>query len=533
MNARIHPLSGKPINGKPANGKPRAELSAAMNGRKASLSFDAARAGTDLDAHFAFADTLDADSSYSQGVRHTLIKRSRYEQGSNGIYDGIINTHCNMLVGVGPTLRMLTKNRSFNQLVEREFFAWSERVQLRRKLWAMAHSRTGDGESFAVLQSNPAFPGVQLDFQPIEPEQCQTPYGSYEKNGIVDGIRYDQFNNVIAYDILPYHPGASFQVQSMDAETVPASTVLHWFKLKRPGAHRGIPDCTSSLGVGAKSRRHREATVAAAETAANLSAISTTNHSPDSDGADPVAPFTGVPLTKNTWLFNPMGWDIHQMKAEHPNATYADFHRLQTSETARPLSMPYNAAACDSSTYSFASGKLDTLCYRAALDVERKDCDDLVLNRIFAAWFREWRLLYDGTLDEAAISTPLHQWDWPAHPVIDEVSSANATKTKLETGTTTIRQVYSDQGQDYEDALLVMAEDWLGEATDENVLKARQINMLRMVSQHAMPYVAQLIGLQPVAPGQQQPSTAPDSGEAASQMRAMADRIELLESRRR
>jgi len=494
---RFHPLSGEPINGKPVNGKPRAELSAALNGRQAKLSFDAARAGSDLDAHFKFADSLDPDSSYSQGVRNTLIKRSRYEQGSNGIYDGIINTHCNMLVGVGPTLRMLTKNRNFNQLVEREFFKWMQQTQLRRKLWAMCHSRTGDGESFAVMQTNPAFPGVQLDFQPIEPEQCQTPFGGFEKTGYVDGIRYDEFNNVYSYDILPEHPGSSQTVHSHDAVSVPASQVVHWFKLKRPGAHRGIPDCTSSLGVGAHSRRHREATTAACETAANLSAISTTNHSPASDEPDPVAPFTGVPLTKNTWLFNPMGWDIHQMKAEHPNATYADFHRLQTSETARPLSMPYNAAACDSSTYSFASGKLDTLCYRAALDVERQDCNDLVMDPIFAAWFREWRLLYDGELDPGTITTPAHQWDWPAHPVIDEVASANATKTKLETGTTTLRQVYSDNGQDYEDALFVMAEDWFGEATDETVLKARQINTLRTVSQHAIPFVAQLLGLSP------------------------------------
>ena len=55
--------------------------------------------------------------------------------------------------------------------------------------------------------------------------------------------------------------------------------------------------------------------------------------------------------------------------------------------------MPYNAAACDSSTYSFASGKLDTLCYRAALDVERADCNELVLDPLFAAWFREWTII--------------------------------------------------------------------------------------------------------------------------------------------
>lgn len=490
---RIHPLTGEPINGKPVNGKPRAELLQAMNGKphRASLSFDAARSGTDLDAHWRFADSLDPDSSYSQAVRHTLIKRSRYEQGSNGIYDGIITTHCNMLVGTGPTLRMLTGNREFNQLVEREFYKWMQATQLRRKIWAMCHSRTGDGESFAVLQTNPAMPGVQLDILPIEPEQCQTPYGNVEPVGIVDGIHYDEYNNVVAYDILPQHPGARLQYYNQDAETVPAASVVHWFKLKRPGAHRGIPECTSSLGVGAQWRRYKEAMNSSMEAAANFSVISSTNHSAATDEPDPVAPFSGVPLTKNTWMFNPMGWSSSQLKAEHPNANFSDVDRQRTSETAAPLSQPYNVAAKDSSTYSFASGKLDTLCYRAALDVERQDCNDLVLDPIFAAWFREWTIV-----ENRRDIPPDHQWDWPTHPVIDAVAEASATDTKLKNSTITLRQVFSDQGQDLEDQLAIMAEDMFGDSSEENVKKARQIVTLKNTPAHAIQAVAQIMGIQ-------------------------------------
>lgn len=510
MTARIHPLSGQPINGKPVNGKPRAELQRAMQQvHVARMSFDAARAGTELDAHFRHADSLDPDSSYQQEVRHKLIKRSRYEQGSNGIYDGIITTHCNMLVGVGPTLRMLTGNRGFNQLIEREFFKWMQQTQLRRKLWAMCHSRTGDGESFATIQTNPALPDVQLDFQPIEPEQCQTPYGDFGKTGFVDGIYYDEFNNIVAYDILPQHPGSSYQVQNQIPIKKDASEVLHWFKLKRPGAHRGIPDCTSSLPVGAHSRRHREATVASAETAADISALIHSSLTGSADPEpDPQAPYTSIPTQKRMVMTLPMGWTATQMKGEHPNAQYVDFHRLQVSETARPLSMPYNAAACDSSTYSFASGKLDTLCYRAALDVERQDCNDLVLEPIFAEWFREWRTLPDDAVDRRII-IPSHQWDWPAHPVIDEVAFATACGMNLASGIATFRGIQADLGRDYEDTLAIQAEDWFGDSSDENVLKARQINLLRTISQHAIPYVAQIMGLAPAVLPQTGGSNAP------------------------
>lgn len=507
---RIHPLTGDPIS--KTNGKmvTRSQLSSAMNSmtpfqknRIAQLTFDAARSGTDLDNHWKFSDSLDPDSTHSQQVRHTLIKRSRYEQGSNGIYDGIITTHCNMLIGIGPTLRMLTGNRDFNQLVEREFFKWMQATKLRRTLWAMCHARTGDGESFAVLQNNPGLKNyTQLDVLPIEAEQCQTPLGNVDPTGIVDGIHYDEFNNISAYDILPYHPGASLMFFNQEVETIPASSVVHWYKLKRPGAHRGIPDCTSSLGVGASSRRHREATVAAAETAANYAAVLQSQLSASgSDEPDPVAPFTSIESEKRMLMTLPMGWTANQMRSEHPNATYSDFHRLQVSETARPLSMPYNAAACDSSTYSFASGKLDTLCYRAALDVERQDCNDLVLDPIFAAWFREWTILSDRR-----DIPPTHQWDWPTHPVIDAVAEATSTDINLKNGSTTMRQVCSDQGQDFEDQLSIMAEDMFGEATEENIQKCRHIVTLKNTPSHAIPFVAKLLGIE-----------VPESSSPASQ----------------
>jgi capsid protein len=475
MIQRVHPLTGAP-KGRVANGKPRPEVAALLanltNNRRARLGYDAARTGTDLDNHWAFADALAPDSANNRSVRQALSFRSRYEMGSNAYYAGIIETHANMVVGVGPTLRMLTKNRQFNQAVERSFFEWSQAVQLRRKLWSMCYARAVDGETFAILQTNPGISnGVQLDLLPIEAEQVQSPYGTNYQRGNCDGIHHDELGNVIWYEVLPYHPGSGQYLVTEKPVPVAAENMLHWYKMQRPGSHRGIPACTSSLNVGATSRRHREAVVAAAETAADIAAMLTTSANPaGSDEADPVAPFSTVEFEKRMLMMAPMGWDAKQMKGEHPNAQYGEFHRLQISELGRPLSMPYNAAACDSSTYSFASGKLDTLGYRAAIDVERSDCNDTCLDRIFAEWFREWTII--ETLRD---QPPTHQWDWPVHPVIDAVAEAMATDKKLRNGSITLRQIYSDAGLDLEDQISVMAEDYFGDASDENVAKMRQI----------------------------------------------------------
>lgn len=419
-------------------------------------SYDAARDGTDLDNHWANADAYDADSANSRTVRHKLVHRSRYEAGSNGYYSGILRTHVNMTVGVGPTLRALTGNKAFNQVMERDWFNWSKAVQLRRKLWCMGHARAQDGESFGLLVTNPKLDNrVQLDVLLIETEQCQTPYAPYLERGYIDGIRFDEYNNPLWYDILPYHPGSAWMFHTVDPVPVPASQVLHWFKLERPGQHRSIPDCESTLNMGAMGRRFREATVTAAETAASISALLKTQMAPaDLDDFEAVAAGSTFEMQRRMLMALPSGYDASQMRAEHPNAQYGEFNRSLVSEAARPISMPYNAAACDSSTYSFASGKLDTLCYRSAIDVERADCNELVLDRLFATWFREW------TLVSGMRMIPAHQWDWPAHPVIDAESEGRAVDGKLRNGTMTLRRAYADAGLDFEDELQVMAQDF-------------------------------------------------------------------------
>lgn len=509
---KIHPLTGEPKEPqrKAATFNAAQHFTDAFAQGRARLTFDAARDGTDLDGHWRHADSLDPDSAHSQAVRFKLAYRSRYEEGSNGYYAGILKTHVNMIFGRGPTLRMLTKNRDFNQLVEREFYAWAQAVQLRRKLWCMGHARYGDGDAYGLLVTNPLTRNrVQLDIQLLETEQVQSPFGSLPSERSCDGIHYDEWNNVTFYDILPEHPGGS-QWLRQQAEQVPAAQVIHWFKLKRAAVHHGIPDMTPTLPLGAMARRHREATVAAAETAADYSLIMKTQMSPDQT-VDEVAPFSPYDVQRRQMMFAPIGWEPYQMKGEHPNAQYNDFHRANVSEMARPLLQPYNAAAGDSSTYSFASGKLDTLCYRGDIDIERCDCDDLVLDRIFAAWFAEWTIVANRR-----DIPPDHQWDWPLHPVIDAVAEANATNTKLLNGSVTLRQVYSDAGRDFEDELTVMAEDWFGEATDETIAKARQLMAIRNVPAAALPYAAQIMGIQLPTPSPAQPAQAPQPEEVVA-----------------
>jgi capsid protein len=421
--------------------------------RKQMATYDAARTSDEHKNYWANADRYDADSANSREVRAILVPRSRYEIGNNGYSDGIAQTYSTDLIGNAPTLRMQTGSDGFNKMVELEWYRWCKAVKLRRKLWTMAHAKHSDGEAFAVVRQNRKIKhAVKLDVVLHETEQCQTPYTRLEA-GKIDGITFDEFGNTDSYEFLKEHPGKTNAINPFGStESVPANRVLHWFKLRRPGQHRGIPEMTSTLNMGAGSRRWREANLSAAERAALLTLMMKTQMSPEE--IERVAPFSVMDVEKGMMNFLPEGWDLFQAEGKFPTATYESFHKSNLNEQARPKSMPYNKAACDSSSYNYASGRLDHQTYYAALDVEREDCNDLVLDTLFEVWFDYAVMVFNwlgGNPEAIGPAGREHIWDWPKHKVADVESEANANETKLTSGQIFIHRLFSEAGLDLED----------------------------------------------------------------------------------
>jgi hypothetical protein len=97
--------------------------------------------------------------------------------------------------------------------------------------------------------------------------------------------------------------------------------------------------------------------LAAAETAADFAVLLETMFQPDE--LDAAEPFSTLEIQKRMMTALPNNAKASQLKSEHPNATFEAFHKTLINEQARPVSMPYNKAACDSSSYNYASGRLD------------------------------------------------------------------------------------------------------------------------------------------------------------------------------
>ena len=409
--------------------------------------FDSAQSTPDNRRHWANADGLSADAAASPGVRQMLRNRARYEVANNSYARGIVLTLANDVIGTGPRLQMLTDSPQANRTIEREFAAWAKAVDLPGKLRTMRMARAQDGEGFALLFSNDSLPSpVKLDLRLIEADQVTTPGTLLSRSAnAVDGIVFDAFGNPAEYHMLRAHPGSGAAANGSDYLRLPAESVIHWFRTDRPGQRRGLPDILPALPLFAQLREYTLAVVAAAKSAAHIALFMKTTAPAGGEAAE-VEPMATMEFEPNMAVFGPEGWEPMQIKAEQPSTTYDMFKHEILNEIARCLNMPYNIAACNSSGYNYASGRLDHQTYYKSIRVEQAHLEAVVLDRILTAWLAEAVKVFGlGALEDAS-----HQWFWDGHEHVDPAKEASAQAQRLASNTTTLAAEYARQGKDWE-----------------------------------------------------------------------------------
>ncbi len=430
--------------------------------------YDAAQTTAENARHWAMADAMSADCAASADIRKKLRERARYEVANNSYAKGIVLTMANDCIGTGPRLQLLTTNDALNRQIEDAFAQWSKAVNLAAKLRTMRMAKSTDGEAFGVLNFNPNVDSpVALDLQLVEADRVASPSSvMLPTRNDVDGVILDSFGNPQFYSILRQHPGGlgNYSTWMSQYDEVPAASVIHWFRADRPEQHRGIPEITPALPLFAQLRRYTLAVIAAAETAADFAAVLYTD-SPANGEAQPLDPMDIVNLEKRMATVLPDGWRLGQIDSQQPATTYAEFKREILNEIARCLNLPYNIAACNSSGYNYASGRLDHQTYYKSIRVEQMHLAEIVLDQIFNAWIREailtpeFGVLRSLNSKHQLLSFRGRGWFFDGTEHVDPAKEANAQAKRLTSHTTTLAAEYARQGKDWETELRQRAKE--------------------------------------------------------------------------
>lgn len=428
-------------------------------GRMIRARYDAATIDDENRRHWANADNLSARQANSPEVRDRLRRHARYEVANNCYARGIVNTLADVIIGYGPTLSLARPMDAAAGLIAalavttRLFNEWAEEVNLWGKLWTMRVAKAQDGEAFGLLRTNPRLESpVSLDLQLIEAEQVTDGLmgGDWLDPNKVDGVELDELGNPIVYKILKDHPGDT--VFDLEPISISASQVLHWYRQDRPGQVRGIPEITPALPLFAQLRRFTLATLTAAETAADIAALLKTTL--PSDDEDLPASWDSIPITRGMMTTLPADYDLAQMKAEHPTTTYEMFKREILCEIGRALQLPRMMTLMDASGYNYSSGRLDKQASDRSIDVDRYQCELMVLRKIWSAWFGEAVRIagfLPREIESGAVAKP--QWLWHELGHVDRAKEATGAAQDLANNTTTLADECARVGRDWEQVL--------------------------------------------------------------------------------
>lgn len=404
--------------------------------------FDSAQTVTGNENHWSNADHLDPITVASETVRKKLRSRSRYELIENNPFlKGTVLTIVSDFVGRGPKLQITDKRLTVERKkrIEEVWSQWAKSIRLRHKLWRMRMAKIVDGEAFSRMYFNPRRrikSPVTLDYHVFECDRVADDGQSPPKNaspadgsiGMIDGVKFDGYENPLEYFILDQHPGNGLQYfgnGTRRGKWTPAEQVIHWFRQDR-GWIRGIPELASSLNLCALLRRYTLALVRHAETAADFTAIVESEAPPgahawtDGNGNQVQDdPFDVFPIEMGMIMNLPWGYKIKQLEAVPVGTQYDVFVGSVLREITRPLLTPYNIVSGTSKDSNMASGVLDQNIYKGGQQNERTDCEEVVLDPMLDMfWYEASRirgLLGDDFLSSDpmfAANAPEHTWRW-------------------------------------------------------------------------------------------------------------------------
>lgn len=412
-------------------------------------SYDNARSTDENAKLWQYVDSLSAAAANDPTVRKTIRERARYEIGNNSYASGIVDTLTNDTIG--PAVQLQLGGGDLAQKVEKDFERWARAICLWQKLRTMRRAKISDGEAFAMMITNPKVSDpVKLDIRLIECDQIESWYTNIDKEDEIDGIRFDAIGNPISYRLLKSHPGDYRGIINTGAgDWIARKFMVHYFRPARPGQVRGVSEILPALALFGQLRKYTVAVIETATRAAEISGVMQTNLLPDSVAAELADPVTIMEIERNAIMSLPEGWTLAQLKSEQPTTTYAMFKSEIINEMARCVNMPYNIAACNSSGYNYASGRLDHQTYDRSIDIERSDLSVMVLDRFFDAYLTEYAARFSLSQEDRNELMAAKEWLFASRNHVDPNKEASADDMRFKNGSLTKAAYYAKQAKDW------------------------------------------------------------------------------------
>jgi lambda family phage portal protein len=339
-------------------------------------------------------------------------------------------------------------------------FSWRE---LQRHV---AETAAQDGEAFVRMLL-----GWDNDFglalQVIDPEAVDILYNDDSKR-IRMGVELDEWRRPVAYYLLGEPPinGGGYRYGT-ERYRVPAAEMMHIYRQEHAWQTRGVPWLATPAGRLHMIQGTEDAEVTASRaSAAKFAAYEAHEWAPPPEPTNAgLVDAAGNPISMDPGAFAqdiapgtmevvPYGYSLNMLDPQHPNAAMPDFLKWGLRSVATGMGVSYNTLGNDAEGVNYTS-------LRFFLGVERDNWMELqdwfeseFCEPIRQAWTDEQ--LFEGRLpvrpngeaEAHRVHWQARRWEGP-----DPAKQANADQTELAIGTTSLTEICTRKGRDFDDLL--------------------------------------------------------------------------------
>ena len=340
--------------------------------------------------------------------------------------------------------------------------------------------------------------GEDLKLQSVEADRIGSPYDRTDTDKYIGGINVDEYGRPVSYTIFT----RTINNQYISPVDIVAKEFIHLFDAARLDEYRGRSAFATALNATRDLQEAIKAEVQAIKYASYQSGVITTE-SGAADAGDYFARGNSndqgqvarlQSLDPGTVNYLTAGEKMEMFKSDRPTGAFGEFIRLIQAHICMSVGLPYG--------FAFDADKSGPMARMEAAMAERT--------------FLRWRGLLEGQflnrikniilLDAAARGLVPDseflldgRWCWPAKVSIDYGREANADINLWKAGLKTAGQIYSDMGEDYEEALRARAKEaaMLVALANEMDIPAEYISDSIIPIQAAAPIAATIVQEEP------------------------------------
>lgn len=314
----------------------------------------------------------------------------------------------------------------------------------------------GDGEVLIRIRRRASTEGLALPFQLqlLEPDfldesmDIAVPQGALIRNG----IEYDARGRRVAYHLYDEHPGSMTLRSPGRSRRVPASEVIHVYRVDRPGQQRGVSWLAPVAMQLQDLADYLDAQLVRQKLAACFVAFRVTpDGEPSAPGSDPLDR-----LSPGLVHQLPPGEDVRF--AEPPGVSGMDeFTRTGLRAVAAGVGITYESLSGDLGGVNFSSGRMG----RMEMDRNITAWQWLMLipqmmNRISALTLESWSQMPGPIVN---LSGAAIEWTPPARVIVDPAKEYGAMVEAIRSGLRSWQATVRSLGYDPEDVAREIAED--------------------------------------------------------------------------